>query len=287
VERNPKRARKKEARDQRTAAMMAAYRRRRAARIAAVFAAVVAIVSLMLYATRNDEPDTPSATNETEDTTEPENEEDQGDAQAEEAPCPEVEAPESDPVTDYGSAPQQEEVLEEGVDYSAIIHTSCGNIEVDLLEERRATVTNFVFLAREGYYDGLTWHRVEGNFVIQTGDPNGINGEPPDGPGYTIPDEVEGTRSADYVYGTLAMANRAPEPNTGGSQFFFIVHDPQAAMEGEAPEPAGLEPLYTIFGRASKKSYDVLDKIARQPTEATTSTPRIPVYIESIEILEK
>jgi cyclophilin family peptidyl-prolyl cis-trans isomerase len=281
VERNPKRARKKEARDQRTAAMMAAYRRRRAARIAAVVVALVAIVSLMLYATRNDEPDTPAATNETEEPTEPEN----GEDQAEDAPCPEVEAPESNPVTDYGSAPLQEEVLEEGVDYSAIIHTSCGNIEIDLLEERRATVTNFVFLAREGYYDGLTWHRIERNFVIQTGDPNNMNGEPPDGPGYTIPDEVEGTRSADYVYGTLAMANAGAD--TGGSQFFFIVHDPQAAMEGQDPAPAGLEPLYTIFGRASKKSYKVLDKIARQPTEPNTSTPRIPVYIESIEILEK
>jgi cyclophilin family peptidyl-prolyl cis-trans isomerase len=284
VERNPKRARKKEARDQRTAAMMAAYRRRRAARIAAVVVALVAIVSLMLYVTRNDEPDTPAATNETEEPTEPENE-DEEDAQAEDAPCPEVEAPESNPVTDYGSAPLQEEVLEEGVDYSAIIHTSCGNIEIDLLEERRATVTNFVFLAREGYYDGLTWHRIERNFVIQTGDPNNINTEPPDGPGYTIPDEVEGTRSADYVYGTLGMANAGAD--TGGSQFFLIVHDPEAAMEGEAPAPAGLEPLYTIFGRASKKSYDVLDKIARQPTEPTTSTPRIPVYIESIEILQK
>jgi len=285
MERNPKRARKKEARDRRSEALMAAYRRRRVARIVGVAAVLVAIVSLMLYATRDDEPDSPAATNEAEQTPEEGTGAGEDDAGAGEAPCPEVEAPKSDPITDYGSAPAPEEVLEDGVDYSAVIRTSCGNIKVELLEERRATVANFVFLAREGYYDGLAWHRVERNFVIQTGDPNNINGEPPDGPGYSIPDEVEGTRDADYVYGVLAMANAGPD--TGGSQFFFVVHDPEAALAGDDPQPAGLEPLYTIFGRASRGSYEVLDKIARQPIEPNNSTPRIPIYIESIDIVEK
>lgn len=290
MERNPKRARKKEARDKRTAELISAYRRRRAARILAVVVALVAIVSLMLYATREDEPDTPAASNETEeieepDETEQENGEDEDDPAAEEdAVCPPTEAPESDPITDYGSAPLPEEVLEEGVDYSAVIRTSCGNIQIDLVEERRETIANFVFLAREGYFDGLTWHRVERNFVIQTGDPNNLNGQPPDGPGYAIPDELEGTTSEDYVFGVLAMANAGQD--TGGSQFFFIVHDPQPAMEGEDPEPAGLDPLYTIFGRATPRSFEVLDKIARQPTDPTTSTPLVPVYIESIAIRE-
>jgi cyclophilin family peptidyl-prolyl cis-trans isomerase len=283
VERNPKRARKKEARDKRTAELIAAYRRRRAARIAAVIAAIVAIVGLMLYATRQDESETPTAGNEAEETTEPEDEE-TGDAAAE-APCPEVEAPESNPKTDYESAPSPDEVLEEGVDYLAVIRTSCGNIRIDLADERRATVANFVFLAREGYFNGLTWHRVEENFVIQGGDPNNLNGQPPDGPGYEIPDELEGTTADDYVYGTLAMANAGPD--TGGSQFFLVVHDAESALAGEDPATPGLDPLYTVFGRAMENSYEVLRDISTQPTDPETSIPQVPVYIEKVNIIEK
>ena len=283
MERNPKRARKKEARDRRTEALIAAYRRRRAARIAAVLAAIVAIVGLMLYATGQDEPDTPAAGNEAEETTEPE-EEETGDG-AENAPCPEVKAPKSNPKTDYESAPSPDEVLEQGVDYLAVIRTSCGNIRIDLLEERPATVANFVFLAREGYFNGLMWHRVEENFVIQGGDPNNLNGQPPDGPGYEIPDELEGTTSDDYLYGTFAMANRGPD--TGGSQFFGIVHDAESALSGEDPESAGLDPLYTVFGQALDDSYEVLRDISMQPTDPETSIPRVPVYIEKVNIVEK
>ena len=266
---------------------MTAYRRRRAARIAAVLAAVVAIVGLMLYATREDEPDNRAAGNETgenQDSDGQENGDEGDDAQSEDPPCPEVEAPPSNPKTNYASAPAPEEVLESGVDYSAVMRTSCGTIRFDLLDERRATVANFVFLAREGYFDGLAWHRVEENFVIQAGDPNNLNGEPPDGPGYEIPDELEGTVGEDYIFGTLSMANRGPD--TGGSQFFFIVHDAEAAMAGEDPAPAGLEPQYTMFGRAAENSYEVLDKISTQPTDPTTSIPAVPVYIEAIEIVE-
>ena len=288
MERNPKRARKKEARDKRTAALIAEYRRRRAARIAAVVVAVVAIVSLMLYATREDDPDTPAAGEDTEETAEPGNEEDgenDNGSSAQDAPCPEVEAPESNPKTNYASAPDPAEVLEDGVDYLAVIRTSCGNIRMDLLEERPATIANFIFLAREGYYEGLTWHRVEQNFVIQGGDPNNLNGQPPDGPGYEIPDELEDTTSEDYVFGTFAMANAGPD--TGGSQFFFIVHDPEAAIAGEDPEPAGLEPQFTVFGQAMDNSYEILNDIANQPTDPATSMPLVPVYIEGIDIVER
>ena len=288
MERNPKRARKKEARDKRTAALIAEYRRRRTARIAAVGLAVVAIVSLMLYATREDDPDTPAAGEDTEETADPgdqdDGENDDG-SSPQDAPCPEVDAPESNPKTDYAGAPDPAEVLEEGVDYLAVIRTSCGNIRMDLLEERPATIANFVFLAREGYYDGLTWHRVEQNFVIQGGDPNNANGQPPDGPGYEISDELEGTTGEDYVYGTFAMANAGPD--TGGSQFFFVVHDPEAAIAGDDPEPAGLEPLYTVFGEAMDNSYEVMNDIANQPTDPTTSVPHVPVYIEGIDIVER
>jgi peptidyl-prolyl cis-trans isomerase B (cyclophilin B) len=112
-----------------------------------------------------------------------------------------------------------------------------------------------------------------------------LNGKPPDGPGYQIPDELEETTAEDYTYGALSMANAGPD--TGGSQLFFIVHDPEAAIAGEDPEPAGLDPLYTVFGRAMENSYEVLNDIANQPTDPTTSIPNVPVYIESIDIVER
>lgn len=274
MDRNPKRARKKEARDLRVSAQQRAFRRRRLARIAAVVAATGVIAALVVYATaREEEP--PRAAGEPTESPTPD---------ASEAPCPLTERPESSPKT-YNRAPDPAQVLADGVDYSAIVRTSCGRLEIDLLEtEAPATVASFVFLAREGYFDGLTWHRVERNFVVQTGDPNGRNGVPPDGPGYELPDELAGTKARDYTFGTVAMANRGPD--TGGSQWFVIVHD----RDGE--EPAGLDPLYTIFGRVAKRSFDVLEKIASQPVKGGTDTvemslPRVPVYINAIEIVER
>ena len=238
------------------------------ARIATVVATLVALVVLMLYVTNrgdDEEPETPPGARET---TEP--------------PCPRIDSPASDPQQYDGEKPYPD--LESGVDYSAVITTSCGDIEMDLAEEQApATVASFVFLSKEGYFDGLTWHRVVGGFVIQSGDPNGRNGEPPDGPGYTIPDELEGIKDKDYRYGTVAMANSGP--NTSGSQFFVVVHD------RENSEPAGLDAAYTIFGQVEEGSFDVIDEISRQPVEggddpATAEQPRVPVYIESIEIIE-
>ena len=197
--------------------------------------------------------------------------------------CAEVDLPEPR-AQQYEEPPDLS--VPEGVDYRAVIRTSCGDIEIDLLEDRAPmTVANFVFLAREGYYDGLLWHRIERNFVIQTGDPNNMNGVPPDGPGYTIPDELEGIRPRDYLYGTVAMANAGPD--TGGSQIFIIVH---AGAEVE-PEPAGLQPLYSIFGVVAEDSYETLERIRRTPTrvsdDATEAVmPAAPVIIETIEIIE-
>lgn len=197
----------------------------------------------------------------------------------EEPPCPEVEAPEVSPPT-YEGAPEL--AVPQGTDYRAVIGTSCGEIEIDLLEETAPkTVANFVFLAKDGYYDGLVWPRIEQDFIIQTGDPDGVIGTEQDGPGYTIPDEPPET-GRDYVYGTVAMANDGP--GTGGSQFFIVVHDPERKTE-----PAGLEPEYSIFGRVAESSYETLEKIAAMPIEGGTDVPaavqpRSPVIIESIEI---
>ena len=179
-------------------------------------------------------------------------------------------------------APQ--DVLEAGVDYSAVLETSCGSIRIDLLEELApATVNNFVFLAREGFFDGLVWHRIVQNFVIQTGDPDGLNGHPPDDAGYSIPDELAGTEGRDYVFGVVAMANTG-QPGSGGSQFFIVV---------QPKGPAGLDPLYTIFGRAegSEESEETLLAISGKDTVGgddpqTMDEPLVPIYINKVRITE-
>jgi cyclophilin family peptidyl-prolyl cis-trans isomerase len=114
--------------------------------------------------------------------------------------------------------------------YDATIHTNKGDIHLQLNpSEAPMTVNNFVTLARDGYYDGVTFHRVVPGFVIQGGDPTGTGAG---GPGYKFQDEPVKRR---YRAGTLAMANAGP--NTNGSQFFICLED----------QPS-LPPNYTIFG---------------------------------------
>lgn len=121
------------------------------------------------------------------------------------------------------------------------IETPKGEIVFEMFEdEAPKTVSNFVYLTREGYYDGLTFHRVEPGFVIQGGDPNG-NGT--GGPGYKFEDEP--VKRA-YDQGIVAMANAGP--NTNGSQFFIMLED------------TGLPPAYTIFGKVTK-GMDVVKEI--------------------------
>lgn len=174
-----------------------------------------------------------------------------------------------------------EPVTQEGVDYGAVIHTSCGDISVDLLEDKApVTVNNFVFLVQQGYYDGLQWFRIESNSVIEAGDPNNRLFDPPDGPGYTIEEELP-KEAREYLFGTVAMANEGV-PNSTGSNFFIVIHEHR---------PAGYQTAYSIFGRVAEESYDVLEELGRvpvqggnQPLEAVR--PSIPVYIEFIEITQ-
>jgi len=153
--------------------------------------------------------------------------------------------------------------------YSASIDTSLGSMKAELFAaDAPVTVNNFVFLARQGYYDGVTFHRVIANFMIQTGDPTGTG---TGGPGYRFNDEPV---SRKYDRGTLAMANAGP--NTNGSQF-FIVHK-------DYPLP----PNYTIFGKLTE-GLDTLDKIATTPTgpgKGGNDTPKTTVTINSITIDE-
>ncbi|MBE2197153.1 MAG: peptidylprolyl isomerase [Anaerolinea sp.] len=119
--------------------------------------------------------------------------------------------------------------------YTATIATNKGDIEIEFFTaDAPKTVNNFVFLARAGFYDGVKFHRVISNFVIQGGDPTGTGSG---GPGYRFEDE---TRGNPHKHGTgyLSMANAGP--NTNGSQF-FITHSPQPHLDGK----------HTVFGKVT------------------------------------
>jgi cyclophilin family peptidyl-prolyl cis-trans isomerase len=155
--------------------------------------------------------------------------------------------------------------LEPGKKYSASIATSAGTMTAELFaDEAPNTVNNFVFLAREGFYNGVIFHRVIRGFMIQGGDPTGTG---TGGPGYRFADEKV---SRPYKRGTLAMANAGP--NTNGSQFFVMHAD------------YGLPPNYTIFGKLTGGE-DVLDRIASAQTGAQ-DRPTQPVTIHGVTISE-
>jgi cyclophilin family peptidyl-prolyl cis-trans isomerase len=248
-------------------------RRRRNGRIASGVAAlvVVALISAFVIMNQDDDGDaTPTG----------------GRQEAQTNPgCDGGDPPENN-AQQYDQPASQEQVLSTGVDYWATVETSCGTIEVDLLEKQApSTVANFIFLAEDGFYDGLTFHRVITEFVIQGGDPEGDGSG---GPGYEFADELP-AKSKVYTFGALAMANSGPD--TQGSQFFFVTHDAENALAGEKKlEPAGLQPLYSYFGQASEESYETLNKI--QKVEVSTEPdsqdrPLNPVYILSVTIEER
>jgi peptidylprolyl isomerase len=277
-----KRARKKDFRDQRMAEYASGARRRRLALFVAVAVAVLALVAVAIGSGFGGDDDAPRPAAE-DDNTQPAGGDETAPAEDDDTePAGGVacggEEPAAAKADQYDKAPANQ--LEPGVDYRAIVTTSCGTIEMDLLEkETPATVSNFIFLANEGFYDGLIWHRVERNAVIQTGDPNGINGAEPDGPGYGIKDELP-KESSEYVYGVVGMANAGP--GTAGSQWFIVTF-----KDG----PAGYQPLYAIFAKVDEGSYETLEKIDKLPTTGGADPvkavlPITPVFIESIEIVE-
>lgn len=153
--------------------------------------------------------------------------------------------------------------------YTATLKTSVGAIEVELdVKSTPVTVNNFVFLAREKFYDGTIFHRTISDFMIQGGDPTGTG---MGGPGYKFADE---TFSGEYTRGTLAMANAGP--NTNGSQFFIMHKD------------VSLPKNYVIFGKIIG-GLDVVDTIAEAPKRpgGEGSSPVTPVVIETMTVVEK
>jgi cyclophilin family peptidyl-prolyl cis-trans isomerase len=147
----------------------------------------------------------------------------------------------------------------------ATLHTNAGPIEVELFDEDAPkTVANFRKLADDGFYDGLVFHRVIKDFMIQGGCPQGTG---TGGPGYTFEDEPNDHR---VVRGALAMANAGP--NTNGSQFFIVT-------TGEAP---WLDGKHTVFGRV-ESGMDTVDAIEGTDTDAS-DRPLEPQTIERVEL---
>ncbi len=150
--------------------------------------------------------------------------------------------------------------------YSAVLHTNKGDVSIELDAARSPiAVNNFVFLARDGFYDGVVFHRVIEGFMIQGGDPTGSGRG---GPGYRFRDELEGR--GDYSRGTVAMANAGP--NTNGSQFFICHGSP------------GLPHSYTIFGKVTS-GMETVDAIATTPTDAS-DRPHEDCVIEKVTVTE-
>ncbi|HEY0738857.1 MAG TPA: peptidylprolyl isomerase [Herpetosiphonaceae bacterium] len=154
--------------------------------------------------------------------------------------------------------------------YTATIETTKGTMTAELYaQEVPKTVNNFVFLARENFYQNVKFHRIIKDFMIQGGDPTGTGAG---GPGYQFEDEPI-PASLSYTRGTLAMANAGP--NTNGSQFFI--------MHADYPLPKN----YTIFGKLTAGE-DVLDTIANTPTTgAEGSTPTEDIRIVNVTIAEE
>ena len=149
----------------------------------------------------------------------------------------------------------------------ATLQTSHGAITIELFpDDAPKTVKNFEDLARKGFYDGLTFHRVIEDFMIQGGCPQGTG---TGGPGYTFEDEFN---DRGVERGALAMANAGP--NTNGSQFFIVTADECRWLDGK----------HTVFGRVTE-GMDVVDEISRVPKDAR-DMPDEPVVIERVELAE-
>ena len=147
----------------------------------------------------------------------------------------------------------------------ATLHTNHGAIEVELFgEDAPKTVKNFEDLARKGFYDGVVFHRVIPDFMVQGGDPEGTGSG---GPGYTFEDEINDHK---VERGALAMANAGP--NTNGSQFFVVTAQACPWLDGK----------HTVFGRVTD-GMDVVDTI-EQVEKGPGDRPREDVRIESVTV---
>jgi cyclophilin family peptidyl-prolyl cis-trans isomerase len=253
-----KRLRKKEnaraAREAREAAVKRARRNRLLVRFGVLFVAFAAVVAVVSFVNRDDDGTTSEALT-----------------------CVDT-VPERGAAADETWDAPPETTIDVERTYTATISTTCGDFDIALdAQNAPNTVNSFVFLAREGFYDGLTFHRLVDDFVIQGGDPNG------DGtgdPGYSLPDEPP---LEAYGRGSVAMANSGP--GTSGSQFFVVLSDRGGSNLGGPPF------AYSTLGSVTS-GMDVVDELAtfvdpdQSPTDPSTESPTRDLYIFSIEITE-
>lgn len=162
-----------------------------------------------------------------------------------------------------------------GARYEAVVHTDKGDFTIELLaNEAPVTVNSFVFLARDGFFNDVIFHRVIREFMIQGGDPTGTGRG---GPGYRFQDELP--PALPYEPGVVAMANAGP--NTNGSQFFVCT--------GDMSRNLNQMPNYTVFGKVVS-GMETVHAIASDPVERSeageASKPVTPVHITSVEIVE-
>lgn len=178
--------------------------------------------------------------------------------------CEQVEAPQPKQIS-FPAAPKQ--VVEQGEELTAVVETSCGTFEIALDVQRAPkTVNSFVVLSQRGFYDGLGFHRIIPDFVVQGGDPTGAGSG---GPGYSV-DEKPPPNLA-YTKGVVAMAKSPAEPpGRSGSQFFVVLS-----------ADAALPPEYALVGRVSE-GFDVVERLGSLGTPS--GTPKQTALIEKISI---
>jgi cyclophilin family peptidyl-prolyl cis-trans isomerase len=183
-----------------------------------------------------------------------------------EAGCRPVDQPQPKGEQDL---PKPKQRLDAAKTWTATVATNCGTFAFTLDVTRAPkTASAFAALARDGFFDDLTFHRIVADFVIQGGDPLG-NGQ--GGPGFSVREAPP--QDLAYTRGVVAMAKTGSEPaGTSGSQFFVVT-----------AEDAQLPPDYALLGQVSEGD-DVVSRIAAVPADATTGTPAEPVVIESIRI---
>lgn len=185
------------------------------------------------------------------------------DAESSAGGCKQVEAPEPKDV----SFKVPDQVVKKGEAATVVMKTSCGTFEIELDTARAPkTANSFAFLAEEGFYDDLTFHRVAPGFVIQGGDPEGTG---TGGAGYTVDEEPPPNLA--YTKGVVAMAKSSADPPGRSSSQFYVVTAPDA----------GLPPEYALVGKVSE-GYDVVEKIDALGTPE--ETPKQTVLIEEVTI---
>jgi peptidyl-prolyl cis-trans isomerase B (cyclophilin B) len=184
--------------------------------------------------------------------------------------CPKAETP---GPKDVGELAKPTERLSADKTYVAAVSTSCGDFEITL-DAKRAPKTggSFKYLADKQFFDGLMFHRIVGDFVIQGGDPTGSGGG---GPGYTIVEPPP--QDLVYTKGIVAMAKAPTEPSgASGSQFFVVTGGPGSQAESLTPD-------YALLGKVTS-GMDVADKIGGIQSDPTTGQPAWVVVIKSIKV---